>query len=616
MEVRRRGRQRGLELLHPADVVEVHRDDLRGHDRWQVLGRVDVHAAAVTGDQLVAVAQHLDDGAVEQDAAPLDRAHAGSPSGRGRTDVLDVAVEVERPVAALAPDPAATAATERRGQVADEEAVDPDGSGPQPRGDALGPLRVAADERGGQPVVGAVGERDTVVLAAVRLVRQHGTEDLLAQDLAAGRGVGEDGRAEVQPTELVVRAAAEQHCRAVGHGSLDETGHSLQVPARDQRADVGGLVPRVALPQRAGLREEPREEVVGDRVGHEQPYGGQAHLPGVVELLDGQVDGEVEVGVVEDQQRRLPAELERHRRDVGRRGRADRARRRHRAGEADAPHPRVGHQRRAGLGAEALHDVEHARRQTCGRGDVGEQRRRERRPLRRLGDDGVAGGQRGGDAPRREHQRGVPRRDDRGDAGGVPGDVVRVAAGLDVLVPEREQVVGEEPEVRGHPRDHAAPVRAQQRAVVARLDDGQVLEPVGDPVGDRVQDRGALLGWGGRPRRGRRRSPRRRRPRPRRRRRGTPGRARSRRSARCRRTSLADATRSPPIQCRVSTATPSTTAWCASPIVSSSQSRSAPNDRDRPGRPSSRAMDTVSSDRALKTRQPRPRAPYPPSAAP
>ena len=55
-----------------------------------------------------------------------------------------------------------------------------------------------------------------------------------------------------------------------------------------------------------------------------------------------------------------------------------------------------------------------------------------------------------------------------------------------------EQVVGEEPEVHRDPRHHAAPVRAQQRAVVAGLDLGQVLDPLLDAVGDPVQDRGAL----------------------------------------------------------------------------------------------------------------------------
>ena len=75
--------------------------------------------------------------------------------------------------------------------------------------------------------------------------------------------------------------------------------------------------------------------------------------------------------------------------------------------------PRISHQRGAGLGAEPLDDVEHAGGQPGLGGDVGEQRRGERRPLRRLGDHGVARGERRGDPPGRQHQRRVPGRDRR-----------------------------------------------------------------------------------------------------------------------------------------------------------------------------------------------------------
>ena len=56
--------------------------------------------------------------------------------------------------------------------------------------------------------------------------------------------------------------------------------------------------------------------------------------------------------------------------------------------------------------------------------DVGEHRGGERRPLRRLQHHGVAGRERRRDPPRREHQRRVPRRDDGGDAGRIPGDAL------------------------------------------------------------------------------------------------------------------------------------------------------------------------------------------------
>jgi hypothetical protein len=74
--------------------------------------------------------------------------------------------------------------------------------------------------------------------------------------------------------------------------------------------------------------------------------------------------------------------------------------------------------------------------------------------------------------------------------------VVAVAAGLEVVVVQAQQVVGEEPEVHRHPRHDAAAVRAQQRAVSQVSDLGQVLEALLDAVRDRVQHRGPL-GWGG-----------------------------------------------------------------------------------------------------------------------
>ena len=62
--------------------------------------------------------------------------------------------------------------------------------------------------------------------------------------------------------------------------------------------------------QRRGLLDEPARELVGDRLLDQEPGAGQADLPGVVVLLDREVDGQVQVGVGEDQQRRLAAELE------------------------------------------------------------------------------------------------------------------------------------------------------------------------------------------------------------------------------------------------------------------------------------------------------------------
>jgi hypothetical protein len=122
----------------------------------------------------------------------------------------------------------------------------------------------------------------------------------------------------------------------------------------------------------------------------------------------------------------------------------------------------------------------------------GEQRRGQRRPFRRLEHHRVARRQRRPDPPGGQHQRRVPRRDDRGDPGRVVGDALAVPADLARLVRQLLGVVGEEPEVLGHPGHDAAPVRAQQRAVVPGLHPGQVLDPGLDAGGDPAQHGRAL----------------------------------------------------------------------------------------------------------------------------
>src|SRR5690606_15148024 len=63
-------------------------------------------------------------------------------------DSLGLGEELAREVAALAADARVTDATERRAQVADEEAVHPDGAGAQLRGDAVGAGEVLGEEHG------------------------------------------------------------------------------------------------------------------------------------------------------------------------------------------------------------------------------------------------------------------------------------------------------------------------------------------------------------------------------------------------------------------------------------------------------------------------------------
>jgi hypothetical protein len=62
-----------------------------------------------------------------------------------------------------------------------------------------------------------------------------------------------------------------------------------------------------------------------------------------------------------------------------------------------------------------------------------------------------------------------------------------MVADLQLAGVELTELLGKEPEVVRDPRHHAAPVRAQQRAVVRGLDDREVLDPLLDPGGDGLQ---------------------------------------------------------------------------------------------------------------------------------
>ena len=160
-----------------------------------------------------------------------------------------------------------------------------------------------------------------------------------------------------------------------------------------------------------------RLERLVDRALDDDPARGGAALTGGAERgPEDALDGEVEVGVVEDDHRVLAAELEMdvlervggHLRDADA-GLAG-------AGEGDDAHVGMRHERLAGVLAEAVDRVDDA----VGESRVGEQLdealRQQRRVLRRLEDDGVAADEGGRELPRRDRDREVPGRDRPDDA--------------------------------------------------------------------------------------------------------------------------------------------------------------------------------------------------------
>ncbi len=182
--------------------------------------------------------------------------------------------------------------------------------------------------------------------------------------------------------------------------------------------------------------------------------------PGAEEARgDRRLGGEIEVGVVEHDDRAVAAELED--RGLARGGRGDLLAGLGRADEADAVRARVAGDLVADRRARPGDEVEDARRQirlgdALGERDRGDRRRRRGRP-----DDGVAGGERGRDQLGGHRVRPVPRRDHADHAARAPHEQHALARRDRVRQPALEPLA-----VLGG----VAPVLDELLDLVARLD--------------------------------------------------------------------------------------------------------------------------------------------------
>ena len=94
------------------------------------------------------------------------------------------------------------------------------------------------------------------------------------------------------------------------------------------------------------MRSASPREVLSERLVHVEAVGGRARLADIAHLGDHRaVDGRVEVGVLEDDERRVAAELHRDAQDLLRRLLDERAPDLRRAGEGQLARARVAQQR-------------------------------------------------------------------------------------------------------------------------------------------------------------------------------------------------------------------------------------------------------------------------------
>src|SRR5215204_1821816 len=146
---------------------------------------------------------------------------------------LQVRVEIQGVVSALASYAGDAYAPEGRRQVADQEGVDPDHTGAYAAPDAVGAAHRACVHDAGEAVGRGVGEGDRLVLVGEGLERQDRAEDLVLHHLGVvGGRLYEGWLVEQRPG--VRAASAVYYLLPVLAGAIDEALHAREVVRVDQ----------------------------------------------------------------------------------------------------------------------------------------------------------------------------------------------------------------------------------------------------------------------------------------------------------------------------------------------------------------------------------------------
>ena len=214
------------------------------------------------------------------------------------------------------PKPDCLDAAERRAGVGDHALVEADHAGLEALDDLEGAVDVLRVDVGDEAVLGRVGRGDRLVVGVEGPHRRDGAEDLLVEQARVVGDVGEHRRL-VEVAGAVDARAADEHLGAALARVVDELGDLAALVVVDQRADLDVGLGAAADLHVADLRRELLGELVGDRAGDVEAVGRRARLAAVAHLGDQRaLDRGVDVGVVEDQERRVAAELHRHAQDL------------------------------------------------------------------------------------------------------------------------------------------------------------------------------------------------------------------------------------------------------------------------------------------------------------
>ena len=198
----------------------------------------------------------------------------------GDVDGFEVAVELERIVAAFTADAARLHASKRGAQVAHVLGVDPAHAGVDRVRHAVRSPNVVGPHVGGEAVRGRVGQADGVGLVAERHGDQDRSEDLLAEHPHRLVHLADDRRREVVALGPVGRSlTAGEDARALLPRGVDVVAHPCVMLGVNKRAEFGRLLERVSNPDPPGARGDRLDDLLVGRRLDEQARARRAPLP-------------------------------------------------------------------------------------------------------------------------------------------------------------------------------------------------------------------------------------------------------------------------------------------------------------------------------------------------
>ncbi len=341
------------------------------------------------------------------------------PASHVDMDSLDLRVSLQTSLAKLTADTALLNTTKGNTGIAVLATVDPDHTGLDLLGDAVGRLQVLSEDSRAKTVGGVVGHGNSLLLSLEADNNDNRAEDLLTEDAHLRSDLSEDGRGDEETLAVSINGdglATSSNSGALILTNLNVLEDTVVLDSGDLRTLEGVLTPLVAnLANSVDGVDELLHELVVDTVLDKNTRGGSADLALVGEDTEVSPLGSLlNLSVVEDEERRLATSLKgdilkglgggAH--DVGGGG--------SRASEGDLVDQRVRGEGSTGLGTEAVDNVDDTGRETSLLDQTTEDEDVERGLLGSLKNDGVTAGESRAELPG-GHSQGVGPRDDLGN---------------------------------------------------------------------------------------------------------------------------------------------------------------------------------------------------------